>query len=40
MEMLDRQKTQAPNGVDGLAALVLAEAAGESLATGREVGLD
>ena len=40
VEMLDRQKTQAPNGGDGLAALVLAEAAAESLATGREVGLD
>ena len=40
VEMLDRQKTKAPNGGDGLAALVLAEAAAESLATGREVGLD
>jgi len=31
---------QAPNGMDGLAALVLAEAAVESLAKGREVELD
>ena len=40
LEMLDGVTTQAPNGMDGLAALVLAEAAVESLATGREVELD
>ena len=40
VEMLDRHKTLVPDGRDGLAALMLAEAAVESLATGREVGLD
>ena len=40
LEGLESGKMQAPNGVDGLAALVLAEAAVESLAAGREVKLD
>ena len=40
LEMLDGVTMQAPNGMDGLAALVLAEAAVESLAAGREVELD
>ena len=40
LEGLESGKIQAPNGVDGLAALVLAEAAVESLAAGREVKLD
>jgi len=40
LEGLESGKMQAPNGVDGLAALELAEAAVESLATGREVKLD
>ena len=40
LEGLESGKMQAPNGVDGLAALELAEAAVESLAAGREVKLD
>ena len=40
LEGLESGKMQAPNGVDGLAALVLAEAAVESLVAGREVKLD
>jgi myo-inositol 2-dehydrogenase/D-chiro-inositol 1-dehydrogenase len=40
LEGLESGKMQAPNCVDGLAALVLAEAAVESLAAGREVKLD
>jgi myo-inositol 2-dehydrogenase/D-chiro-inositol 1-dehydrogenase len=40
LEGLESGKIQAPNCVDGLAALVLAEAAVESLAAGREVKLD
>ena len=40
LEGLESGKMQTPNGMDGLAALVLAEAAVESLATGREVELD
>jgi len=40
LEGLESGKMQAPNCVDGLAALVLAEAAVESLAKGREVKLD
>ena len=40
LEGMESGKMQAPNGVDGLAALVLAEAAVESLAAGREVKLD
>ena len=40
LEGLEIGKIQAPNCVDGLAALVLAEAAVESLAAGREVKLD
>jgi myo-inositol 2-dehydrogenase/D-chiro-inositol 1-dehydrogenase len=39
-EGLESGNMQAPNGVDGLAALVLAEAAVESLVAGREVKLD
>jgi myo-inositol 2-dehydrogenase/D-chiro-inositol 1-dehydrogenase len=39
LEVLEGKPTQVPGGADGLAALLLAEAAVESLATGREIEL-